>query len=893
MDAPPAEPVVLRDGTSAWLRPARPEDVERLTQLFERASAQSRLLRFFTPLRHVDPHLIEELAAADGDERAAYVVTHGAGRAEAIAAVGNYSRLPPGDSAEVAFFVDDAEQGKGMGTLLLERLALHARSRGIRCLRADVLTINEAMLAVFRDSGLVTEARPEGDTILVTLGAQPGAAATERADARAQTATVASLAPFFRPRAVAVIGASREPHSVGRIVFDELLRAGFAGPVFPINPTARSIGSVKAYPNVLAVPDDLDLAVIAVPADRVLQAVEDCATKRVRALVILSAGFAETGAEGRELQDELLYRVRSQGMRLIGPNCIGLLNTDEHVRLNASFSPIFPRRGSVAIASQSGALGVAVLDFAQELALGVSTFASIGNRADVSGNDLLEYWESDPDARVILLYLESFGNARRFARIARRVARQKPILAVKAGRSAAGSKAARSHTAALASDDRSADALFHQAGVIRATSLQELFDVASLLASQPLPPGRRVSIVTNAGGPAILCADACAAQGLQLAIFDAKTEAALKQILPAAAATGNPVDMIASATAEQYRAVVELVLTDPNVDAMIAIHTPVQFAQTEAVGLALASAVASARRSGAAGKPVVSCFTTPRALGTPASGDAEETIPSFRFPEPPARALALAARYAEWRRRPLDQVRTPANADADGVRALLDSIGRGDHWLGPDPCAELLRCAGIRLAAARLVHTADEAAAAAAALGYPVALKIASQRYLHKSDVGGVLLGLEGEQALRDGCGDLERSFGSNLEGFLVQKMAGGGVEVLVGVTADLDLGPLIGFGLGGTTAELLNDAVFRITPLTDVDAQEMIQGLRGHALLEGYRGRPAADIPALEDLLLRVSWLVEAAPEIVEMDLNPVMALPAGSGVIVLDARIRVHAGS
>jgi acetyl coenzyme A synthetase (ADP forming)-like protein len=867
--------------------------------LFARASRDSLLLRFFTPVRQVDPHLVELLAASDGEERMAYVVTRGAGDDEQLVAVGNYVRLPRRDAAEIAFFVDDPEQGKGLGTLLLERLAQHARDQGIVTLIADVLTVNERMLQVFRDSGLATEVHAEGDTFHVTLAARASESAVARSDDRERVATVASLAPLLRPRSVAVAGASRDRRSVGRMVFEALLRGEFEGPVYPVNPAARAIGSVRAYRSVLDVPDDVDLAVVAVPTEHVLDVVEDCARKRIRALVVLSAGFAELGPAGKALQDELAFRARSQGMRLVGPNCIGLVNTAPAVRLNASFSPVFPPQGKVAIASQSGALGVAVLDFAGAYGLGVSTFVSVGNKADVSGNDLLQYWHNDPDTAVILLYLESFGNARKFARIARAVAREKPILALKAGRTAAGSKAARSHTAALASDERSVAALFHQAGIIRADNLEELFDVAALLANQPLPPGRRVGIVTNAGGPAILCADSCAAQGLELGSLDGQTVAGLAKVLPSAAALGNPIDMIASASAGQYAEAIRLVLRDPGIDALIAIHTPVGLVEPEAVAAAIRDAATAARGDGAAEKPVLACFTTAQSVGPPAPTRTElqnppdtEFIPTFRFPEPPARALALAAAYAEWRRNPLGAVPALARVDTSAARAVIDGLVPDgvDRWLDAGECARLFGAAGIEMVSTRLANDADEAAGAAEALGFPVALKIRSTRFLHKSDVGGVILGLDSAKAVRAAADALQRRLGADLGGLLVQPMVRGGVEVLVGVTTDPDFGPLIGFGLGGTAAELLNDVVFRITPLTDLDAREMVGAIRGASLLQGYRGQPPVDREALQELLLRVSWLVETVPEIVELDLNPVMASGTGSGAIPLDARIRIR---
>jgi acetyl coenzyme A synthetase (ADP forming)-like protein len=891
--------VTLRDGTSAFLRPARPQDADLVQALFGRASRQSLWLRFFTPRASVDRHLVELMVDSDGVERMTYLVTQGEGGEETALAVAGYVRLPSWDTAEVAFFVDDTYQGKGLGTLLLERLAAHARTHGIVRLIADVLADNHQMLEVFRKSGFATKVTWDHGVARIDLGATPDEVAVAQAEARERTATAASLVPLFRPRAVAVIGASRTPNTISRVVFERLIGTSFTGPVYPVNPRARSVAAVRAYPSILDVPDEVDLAVIAVPAEQVLTVVDECARKRVRALVVLSAGFAETGAEGRSLQDALVYKVRAHGMRMVGPNCMGLLNTSELVRLNASFSPVFPPAGRVAMSSQSGALGIAILDYAEQLGLGISTFVSVGNKADVSGNDLLQYWEEDPDTDLIILYLESFGNPRKFARIARRIGRSKPVLAVKSGRSAAGSKAASSHTAALASSDRAVAALFQQAGVIRADTLDELFDVASVLANQPLPAGARVGIVTNAGGPGILAADACEANGLSLPDLAPETAADLRRILPAAASVGNPVDMIASASPAQYEQTVSAVLQDANVDALIVIFIPVGLASGEEVGAAVRRAVVAAKQAGTE-KPVLACFmgrengrqSAGQGLGpSPVGSDGVRAIPSFRFPESAARALARTAAYADWRRRPEGQLVEPAGVDARRAQAAVAGAlaARGAGWLRPDEACELLAAAGIALPGYAIVQSPAEAGAVAERLGLPVAVKLVSSTLTHKSDVGGVVLGLTSTEAVIAACERMRERIGEAVEGFLVQRMVDAGVEAIVGVVDSANFGPLVGFGLGGTAAEVLNDVAFRITPLTDSDTAEMVRSIRSLPLLQGYRGRPPADLAAVQDLLLRISWLVEEVPDVAELDLNPVMVYAAGKGLAIPDVRVGV----
>lgn len=892
---PAPAPIILRDGSTAWLRPAGLDDLERVSGLFGRASRESLWLRFFTPIVRVDRRLIESMVQIDGLERMTYLITRGEGPDETVLAVGSYARLPRWDTAEIAFFVDDAYQGRGLGTLLLERLAAHARRHGVVSLVAEVMSDNHRMLEVFRQSGMNPTLQPETGVIHVQLSATPDELATARAEARDRVATAASLAPFFRPRAVAVIGASRQRGAIGNTVMQRLLQTGFEGPVYPVNPSARAVASVRAYPSVRDIPDEVDLAVIAVPAAQVLGVVDECARKRVRALVVLSAGFAETGPEGRERQNELVRKVRANGMRLIGPNCMGILNTASDVNLNATFSPVAPRRGNVAMSSQSGALGLAILDYAGRLNLGISMFVSVGNKADVSGNDLIQYWEDDPDTNLIMLYLESFGNPRKFARLARRIARTKPILAVKSGRTAAGSRAASSHTAALAGSDTAVAALFRQAGVIRADTLDELFDVAALLTNQPLPEGNRVAIVTNAGGPGILAADACEANGLVLPALADETVAALRGFLPAAAGLGNPIDMIASAPVGHYEGAVRRVLADPNVDALIVIFIPVGMATTDEVARGVQRAVAAAGADSGKEKPVLACvMSSTWTVGALAEGGPEgaRAIPAYRFPEAAARALVAATGYATWRRRPAGREPELERADAKAARAAVERAlaEHGAGWLRPVAAGELLAAAGIAIVAQTLAQTPDEAAAAAEGMGFPVAVKLVSGTLTHKTEVGGVALDLHSAEAVRGACADMRERLGATVEGYLVQRMVSGGTEVLVGVTEDKTFGPLVGFGLGGTTVEVLRDVTFRITPLTDTDVHDMVRGIRGLPLLTGYRGRPPADIAAIEDLLLRVSWLVEHVPQVSEMDLNPVKVFVPGDGYAIVDLRIRVE---
>jgi acetate---CoA ligase (ADP-forming) len=664
-----------------------------------------------------------------------------------------------------------------------------------------------------------------------------------------------------------------------------------------VNPNATAVEGLPCYASAAALPKGIDLGVIAVPPPLVLDVVDQCAAAGIKSLVVITAGFAEVGAEGRERQAQLLAKVRGYGMRMIGPNCMGVLNPHPDVQLNASFSPIVPPSGRVALSSQSGALGMAILALAADRGVGLSSFVSVGNKADVSGNDLLQYWEADPGTAVILLYLESFGNTRRFARVARRIARAKPIVCVKAGRTCAGSRAAGGHTAALAASDTAVDALFRQTGVIRAETIDEMFDVAACLEAQPLPSGRHVAIVTNAGGPGILAVDACEAAGLQVAPFSAETQARLRAFLPAEASIGNPVDMVASAGPNEYRRAIEVALTAPDSDALIVLYTPVDIDGTGPTLDAIRDGIRAGRRSSATAKPILACMLADRGRLVPLEVDGER-VPAYAFPENAARALAKVAAYADWRAQPPGLLWTFDDVRSEEARAVCQRAiaEHGDGWLTGSDARTVLDCAGLPLAAGTVARSEDEAAALARVLGFPVAAKLVARGIPHKSDIGGVQLNLATESAVRRAYVDIvararHAAPDAPIEGVLVQTMTADGIETIIGVSDDPLFGPLVAFGLGGIHVEVLADVQFRVAPLTDRDADELLHGIRGLPLLKGYRGRPPADLETLRELLLRVSRLAVDVPEIAELDLNPVIALRPGHGCRIVDARVKVRA--
>src|SRR5680860_38807 len=761
--------VALRNGSTIYIRPVLPTDLDSVVDFFENLSDESVTGRFHAyhrPSRRelrdfveVDYHQYFSLVAEAIQEAHSHIL-----------GIATYVRSGK-NQAEIAIAVADSSQDRGIGSILVEHLCEAAEEDGIRVFLAAVLSGNTEMLDVVRNLRLPVTMKSSMAVVDAVFPTSLSPEAIEAFEQREAIAAAAAVKAFLEPGSIAVVGASRQRGTISGEVFHNLLDAGFKGPVYPVNPSAPVVQSVRAYGSVTEVPDSIDLAVIVVPAETTLGVAQECAEKGVRALLVISSGFAETGDEGASRQRNLLKIARGHGMRVVGPNCIGLMNTDPNVKLNASFSPNSPLRGQLAFSSQSGALGIAVIDRARELGLGMSSFVSVGNKADISGNDLLQYWEQDDATGVILLYLESFGNPRKFARIARRVARTKPIVAVKSGRSRAGARAAASHTGSIVAQDIAVDALFHQAGVIRTDTLEELFDVASLLAHQPLPSGDRVAILTNAGGLGILCADACEAAGLRVSQLDPATAGALRALLPEEASVGNPVDMIASATSEHYGQALRLLSRDPNVDSIVVIFIPPLVTRAEDVAVALVQG------AGAMGEvTVLACFMGAQGLHEhlPADGT---VIPTYTFPESAARALAKVTRYAAWKGAP--EGRFPELDGIDPIAATslaAQLLEKGERWLDPVAVVRLLHHYGIRSATSCSARSPEEVAKAAADIGKPVVVKIDSRTILHKTDVGGVRLGLKTPEAAAAAASAILSSLSKGglegeIEGFLVQEM--------------------------------------------------------------------------------------------------------------------------
>lgn len=698
-----------------------------------------------------------------------------------------------------------------------------------------------------------------------------------------------ALDPILHPRSVAVVGASRERGTIGHQLVLNLVDYGFTGTVYPVNPRASAVHAIRAYPSVSAIGAPVDLAVIAVPKQFVLGVAEDCAKAGVRGIVVISAGFREVGSEGAERERQLVELVRRGGMRMVGPNCMGVLNADPAVSMNATFAPVMPPFGGVAFVSQSGAMGLSVLDYTREYGIGISQFVSVGNKPDVSGNDLLAQWEHDPAVSVILMYTENFGNPQRFRELASRITKHKPIIALKSGRSVVGARAASSHTGALAASDAAVDALLGQAGVLRAASVEELFDMAMAFGRQPLPRSRRTAVVTNAGGPGILAVDALEANGMQLPELHADTVARLAPLFPPEASVRNPLDMIASATPDGYRAALGALLADPGVDSVVSIFIPPLGVAQEAVAEAMTAAAGEHTDT-----PLLAVLMGRNGLPQGKAELHEAGIPAYLFPEAAARALAAMCRQREWLERPLDVAAPPAVDRARAAEIIRCAQSEQRTKLTEPEALAILDAYGIATAPAAPAATAGDAALVASRIGFPVVMKIVSPDITHKTDVGGVRLGLATADEVRDAFGAMRgeverRAPGARIDGVLVQRMVRGGRETIAGVTRDRLFGPLVMFGLGGILVEALRDVVFRLAPLGARDAAEMVAGIRGAPILAGIRGEPPSDREALADAVRRAAQLAVDFPEIEEMDINPLLAFERGA--VAVDARFRIAA--
>ena len=872
----PSVYALLTDGTTVEIRAATPDDLPAVKAIHEGMSADNSYLRFSGYSRVSAEQEATQVCRPQGRDHTALLAVCGG----EIIGVASYEVRDHGPEAEIAMAVPNNMHGRGIGTLLLEHLVSYAGHQGITTFTATVLMQNAEMLQVFRDAGLSVRRQLADDVIEFTCDL-PGDDADPSWDPfldasadRERSADVASLRHVFQPASVAVVGASRRMGTVGRAVLHNIVSGGYQGRVYAVNPHAAHMEAVTCVASVTALPEPVDLAIIAVPAAVVPMVADECGRRGVKALVVITAGLdTPQGAD-------LLAICRRYGMRLVGPNCFGIAVPS--IGLDATFAARHPEPGPAGLVMQSGGLGFALADRLSRLGLGVSSFASIGNKYDISGNDMLMWWQQDGQTKLAVLYIESFGNPRKFARTARHVGRTMPVLTVIAGRSAAGQRAATSHTAAVASPLVTREALFQQAGIIATEGLGELLNVAALLATQPVPAGSHVAIVSNVGGAGVLAADSCTEHGLVVHRLTGETRRRLHALVPSGGAVTGPVDTTATVSEESFRRTLEIAAADHGVHAVIALVL-----STASTGN-LVSAICSADVSVPLAAVVLDQTEMARLL--PRNVQAGGSIPAYADPEMAAQAMASAARYGAWRARPTGRIREFSDVATDDARTLIQGYlhrSPSGGWLPPDKAAALLACYGIRLTELTPVSSADEAVRVAARLGGPVVLKADVRGLLHKTDAGAIQLDLHTELEIKRAWRLLTGKFGSRLHQVLLQPMITGGTEVILGVAQEPVFGPLIIFGLGGVATDVMADHMARLAPLTDTDADELIHSIRSAPLLLGHRGSPPADLAALQEMLLRVSRLADDLPEVAELDLNPVIARP--DGVFAVAARIRL----
>jgi acyl-CoA synthetase (NDP forming)/RimJ/RimL family protein N-acetyltransferase len=850
--------VPLSDGSTVHVRPIRPDDGERLLDFHGRQSPESIYYRYFSPRPHLTDRDVEHLTTLDYRDRMAFVALRG----DELVGVARYDRWEHRSEAEVAFFIDDRHHGRGMATVLLEHLAARAREVGITSFTASVLPDNRKMIGVFTSVGFESATRFADGVVEVRLDLQPTPQAERSIEDRARTAAARAVRRLLEPRSVAVIGAGRRPGTIGHDTFANLLRHGFEGPVWPVNPEAVHVASVRTVGSVLDIADDVDMAVIALPAPQVAAALEECGRKGIAVAVVLSAGFAETGPEGEAAEAEVVRMARRWGIRLLGPSCLGVLNTDPEVRLHATFARPHPLPGQVGLLSESGMVGAAIVDRARELGIGISSFVALGNRADVSGNDLLQYWVDDPRTSVVCMYIESFGNPRRFSRLARRLSRAKPVVAVKAGRPSPDR---------LGHVDDSEEALLRQNGVIRVPTLSALLDTARLLAQQPLPAGSEVAVIGNAGGSLTIAADACADAGLRLARLSPETTAGLAEIVGHPVDPASPVDLGIHASGADVERALGAVLADPGVHSALVLFAPSLGASTEEAELAIGAAAST--------KTVVGCFYGPHRAQVARDGD--RSVPIYGGVDAAARALAHACTYARWLEDEEGDVVQLPDGVADAARAVVGRHLPVGGALDVASTAELLDAVGITMSRSVVVHDVDAAVAAATSLGYPVVLKSVARDDLAKTVSAGLALDLSDEGDVRVAWGRMAERLGARVAPAVVQPMEDPGIDVAVAVWSHPMVGPVLTLAAGGVAGALGSTADVRVLPLTSERAHDLVERSAVGHLLDGPSRTQAVR------LLERVAALVESLPEVVEVDLDPVLVNPGRA--VVTDARVVV----
>ncbi len=861
--------VLLANGRTVRVRPSTADDVAAIRAFYEALSDTSSYFRFFHVRRTMSATELEQATHQDLHLQ----VTLVAEAADGIIGVGEYCATPSPDEVEVAFAVADRHHHEGIATLMLEDLALIAQTAGYRRLVAQTLEANAAMKAVFKTVGLAHRSWIEDGTWHVELDLTSERVLEDSSSARDWQATVRSLQPILHPGHVVVFGAGRSPSSPGRRVLENLI-ATFTGRISVVHPRAADVAGVPAVRAVADLDSPPDLAVVAIPAAGVATVIDECGAAGVPAAVVISSGFAEAGPAGVALEESLLRAARRHGMRIVGPNCLGV--TSASCGLNATFMPHQLTAGGIAVASQSGGVGIAIAAEAAARGVGLSSFVSMGNKVDVSGNDVLRAWADDPATSVVLLYLESFGDPARFARVARAVSRRKPVVALKAGRSSAGIRGAASHTAALAADDVAVDALFAHTGVMRARTLEQMIDLGVFFDRQPTPRGRRVALVGNAGGPLVLAADAAEAYGLEAPAFSPQLQDSLRRLVPDAAAVANPVDLLSTVSPDRAAAAIDLIAASGEVDSCVLVSVDIDRRQEDALGVLLDAFELDV--------PLVAC-----SMGAAVSS---RRVPTFTSPERAVETLAIASRRGQWLSTP-DASHAVAGPLLAARRIAREHVRRpgATPWLDPEAVAGLLDTAGVPIVPWRYAVDEQGSVDAARGVGPPYVMKADVEGLVHKTDEGAVVLGLTSVDSARATHRAFVERFGRRLRGALIQRQAGPGVEFLVGVRRDPAIGPLLVVAAGGVDAEILQDRTVLLAPSTAAEIDAAIEGLRCAPLMHGYRGRPALPTPDLVSVVQRVGELAVAVPEITDMDLNPVILAP--DGAVVVDARIAVSSSA
>jgi len=887
--------VVLKDGSVILFRPIKKDDAPEWLNFYHRLSSRSKYLRFQRSAPNMTMEDALRFCTVDYVNQFAFVAEAIEEHQKHIIAIGRYARLPAEpETAEIAFIILDSYQEKGIGTKFIEWLATVARKNDIDTFEAFVLPENHEMLAVFQGYGFHMKQLLENNVYHITFPLTRTKEVVRAKDTRASQATLRSLEHILKPHSVAVIGASNRAGTIGQLIFQSMIQSGFNGVVYPINATNDAVMSVKAYRSILKVPGEVDLAIVAVPSPQVLAVVDECGQKKVKGIIVISDGFREKNEAGAALEREMVDMAFGYGMRIVGPNCMGLINTDPHVKLNATFALTNPAHGNISFISQSGALGLGILEYAKSMNIGFSSFVSVGNRSDIASTDMLQYWEQDPATRVILLYLESFDNTEIFSRVSRRISTKKPILAIKGGSTPEGSKASRSHTGAMATSDVVSDALFREAGIVIVDSIGELFDSAILLANQPVPKGKRVAILTNGGGPGILAADACAHNGLTVPELSADTLGKIKSAITRDIHISNPIDLTAGISPDEFEAVLKILAADPGNDAILTIYVPPAGQDISALENAISNASPLVRENG---KPLLSCFLG--MSGKKGKTMAGHFVPYYLFPEDATAALTNAVKYQELKVKETGSVPEFKDIERSRSRQIINEVLMSSPqrpiWIDNNKINELFKCYGINYAETVAAATPEEAAATAAKTGFPVVVKLNSATITHKTDVGGVVLNVKSQEEVKTAFNQIKTNLAKlgrekEMQGVTVQRQVTEGAEVIIGVSTDRMLGHVMMFGLGGIYAELIKDTAIRLHPLTDIKAAELINSVKMSQLLKGYRGMTPYDVKSLEDLLLRISALVEDNPQITEMDLNPVKVQTDGEGYWVVDARIMVQ---